>query len=601
MESPRKTPSRAIKRWLRDVDAWVRLAGRLSPYVRKRRGRLLVALGCGVGIVAVGLLDPWMMKVILDNVVLGQPLPDSVAAVLPGAPHRLTVLNVAIVGVILLAFARGVFYYYQQIFAARVGQDATAELRLDLYRHLQSLSFSFHDRRRTGDVLTRLTSDVRLLRDIFISLPLAITRELLLLLGMVAVMLVMDWGLTLIALTVLPALALIVATYQRPMKKAIRRQREREGTMATIASEVLGAIKVVQGFRRENHEVSRLRSETKRSVRVGLKASRLEAKLRWYSEIAVAIMTALVLSVAVRRVLDGSLSPGTLIVFVAYLRTMSRPLRRISRMAERAARGTSAGERVVSILDTERAVRDLPGAVTAPRFDGAIHLDGVSFSYGNRRPVLHDIDLVIEPGERVAIVGPTGAGKSSLLSLLPRFYDPTEGCVRIDGHDVREFTLASLRKRVSFVFQEPILFATTVSENIVYGKPSASMQDIVASAARVGIHEIIEALPDGYETVLGERGSMLSGGQRQCIAIARALIANAPIVVLDEPMAGLDRRSAGLVAEALDRLMEGRTVLAVSHHVQELGRMDRIVTMESGRIVDSTVLQREPAHAAAHI
>jgi ATP-binding cassette subfamily B protein len=440
-----------------------------------------------------------------------------------------------------------------------------------------------------------------MLRDIFISLPLAITRELLLLVGMIAVMFAMDSSLTLIALAVLPALALIVGTYQRPMKTAIRRQREREGALATIASEVLGAIKVVQGFRRESHEVSRFRTETKRSVRVGLKASRLEAKLRWYSEVAVAVMTALVLSIAVRRVLAGALSPGALIVFVSYLRTMSRPLRRISRMAERSARGTSAGERVVAILDTERTVEDRPSAVPAGRFEGAILFDGVWFCYRSKRPVLRDIHLIIEPGERVAIVGPTGSGKSSLLSLVPRFYDVTEGCVRVDGRDVREFTLASLRKRVSFVFQEPILFATSVSENIAYGKPKASIEDIMAAAERAGIHRVIESLPDGYDTVLGERGSMLSGGQRQCIAIARALIKNAPIVVLDEPMTGLDRGSAELVADALDRLMEGRTVLAVSHHVQELGRMDRIITMESGRIVEPTDLRLEVADAATNV
>ncbi len=418
---------------------------------------------------------------------------------------------------------------------------------------------------------------------------------------MIAVLLVMDWSLTLIALTVLPALALIVGTYQRPMKKAIRRQREREGAMATIASEVLGAIKVVQGFRREDHEVSRFRAESKRSVRVGLKASRLEAKLRWYSEVAVAVMTALVLSVAVRRVLSGALSPGTLIVFVSYLRAMSRPLRQISRMTERSARGTSAGERVVAILDTERTVKDWPGAVTAPRFEGAVHFDRVSLEYRLNKPVFRDIELVIEPGERIAIVGATGAGKSSLVSLVPRFYDPTEGCVRIDGHDVREFALASLRKRVSFVFQEPILFATSVGENIAYGKPGASIQDIKGAAERVGIHRIIEALPDGYETSLGERGSRLSGGERQCIAIARALITDAPIVVLDEPMTGLDRRSVSLVAEALDRLMEGRTVLAISHHVQELGKVDRIITMEGGRIVEPIAPGYEPADASQHV
>lgn len=596
--SASRTWSRSLRRRVQDWRDWRRMAGRLAPYVRKRMGRLLFSLSCGIGFVAVGMLEPWMMKLVLDNVVLGHPVPSWVP--LSHAPSRLFLLNVTVVAVIALACARGIFYYYQQLLSSRVGQEATAELRLDLYRHLQSLSFSFHDRRRTGDVLTRLVNDVRLLRDIFISLPLAITGEVLLLVGMVTVMLVMDWSLTLIALTVLPGMVLLIGAYQKPMKKAMRRQREREGALATMASEVLGAIKVVQGFRREKHEVARFRSENKRSLRVGLKASRLEAKLRWYSEIAVAAMTAVVLSVAVRRVLAGALSPGELIVFLAYLRTMSRPLRRVSRMAERAARGTSAGERVLAILDTERSVQDLPGAVAAPRLRGQIRLEGVSLSH-RKNTVLVDIDLDIAPGERVALVGPTGAGKSSLVSLIPRFYDPTCGIVRIDGHDVRDYTLSSLRKRVSFVFQEPILFATTVAENIAYGRPGASMEDIRGAAEGAGVHHIIEALPDGYETILGERGNTLSGGQRQCITIARAVITNAPIVILDEPMTGLDPRSAALVAETLDHLMEGRTVIVISHHARQIGKVDRIVGIERGRLVARSASHFERAHATSHI
>ncbi len=490
---------------------------------------------------------------------------------------------------VVLAGVRGLLYYYQKLLTARVGQQATAELRMELYRHLQRLSFTFHDRRRTGDLLSRLTGDIRLLRDIFISLPLALVSELILVIGMIVVMFAMDWSLTLLALLALPSLVVMLRMYQGPMRKAQRRQREREGDIATIASEVLGAIKVVQGFRRERYEVERFAVQNKRSLRTGLKATRLEAKLRWSAELTVAAVTALVVGVAARRVLAGALSPGEIIVFVRYLRNFNRPLRRISRMAERTARGTAAGERVLEMLNIEPDVRDRPGAVKARRFDGRITFEKVGFVRPRRMRVLEDIDLEIEPGERVAIVGPTGAGKSTLVSLIPRFYEPTEGRVSVDGRDVREFTLGSLRAHISFVFQEPILFATTVAENIGYGKPGAGRAEIVKAAEAAGIAHVIEALPHGYDTVMGERGGTLSGGERQCVAIARAMIKDAPIVILDEPTTGLDTWSAAVVTAALRRLMEGRTVLLVSHDLKHARDVDRIVVMDAGRIVDRGV------------
>jgi ABC-type multidrug transport system fused ATPase/permease subunit len=460
-------------------------------------------------------------------------------------------------------------------------------MRLDLYGHLQQLSFRFHDRRRTGDMITRLTSDIRFLRDVFISLPLAMMSELFLVAGMLVVMFLMDWSLTLLALVTLPGLALMLRMYQRPMRKAIRRQREREGEIASIATEVLGAIKVVQGFRREQHEIDRFSVTNKRSLRTGLKAARLEAKLRWSAEVTVAIVTAVVIGVAARRVLTGALSPGDLIVFVSYLRTFNRPLRRVSRMAERAARGAVAGERVLKMLQIEPGVRDAKDAVAGGRLRGEIRFERASMSHRKNVPVLSEIDLTIESGERVALVGPTGAGKSTLASLIPRFYDVTDGRVMVDGRDVREYTLASLRESIALVFQEPILFSTSIAENIRYGKPDADMDEIVDTARKVGIHDIVSRLSDGYETVIGERGSTLSGGERQAIAIARAVIKDAPIVILDEPGVGLDSRSAALVMGAIARLMESRTVVLISHQFSSIQNVDRIVVLDGGRIADS--------------
>lgn len=563
------------------------MAARLAPFVRKRRRKLALAMACGAGYTAVGLAQPWALKLILDTVILGHPLPGFLVPVLrPAAGSRLLLLDALVVAIVGLALAKGLFYYYQRLLAARVGQRAVADLRMELYGHLQHLCSRFHDRRRTGDLLNRLTGDIRFLRDIFISLPISMTGELFLLVGMLAVMLAMDWSLTLLALLSVPAIAVILRTYQGPMRKAIRRQRDREGDIATTAAEALGAIRVIQSFCRQGLEIERFAVSNKRSLRTGLKATRLEAKLRWYAEVTVAVVTALVIGVAARRVLSGDLLPGDLIVFVSYLRNFNRPLRRVSRMAERSARGVAAGERVLEMLAVEPTIRDDPDAEEAPAFRGEIIFEGVSFEHRGGQRVLDGVDLRIRPGEKVAIVGPTGTGKSTLVSLLARFYDPTEGRVLIDGRDVRTVTLESLRRQVAIVFQEPVLFAASIAENVGYGKPEATEEEVRAAAERAGVHDVLLGLSEGYETVVGERGCTVSGGQRQCVAIARAMIKDAPIVILDEPTTGLDSESAVVVLRALDRLMEGRTVLMISHQLGSIRAADRILVLQGGKIVE---------------
>lgn len=572
----------------RGWQTWARTGSRFLPFLRKRRRGLAVALLCGLGYQLLGMVEPWFLKLLLDNVVLGQPLPGMLRTPLaPVSNDRLLLLNTLVVGLVLLVLIRGVLYYYQQIASARAGQNTAADIRVAVYEHLNHLCARFHDRRRTGDVLTRLTSDVRQLRDIFIALPLSVAGELAVLIGMTTVMLLMDWGLALVALTALPAIAILLRMYQAPMKQAMRTQRERESHLASLAHEVLGAVRLVQSHGREDYETDRFRTQNKRTLRTGMRAARLEAKLRWFSEVTVVIVSAAVLSIATRRVLTGALSPGEMLVFVTYLRAFNRPLRRISKMAERAARGAASGERILEILETQPVVVDRPGAIRARRIRGDIRFENVSFEYRSSEPILDRIDLHIARGERVAVVGPTGSGKSTLLNLISRFYEPTEGCVRIDGRDVREYRLASMRGSISHVFQEPLLFATSIAENIAYGRPDATADEVVRAAESAGLHPIISALPDGYETVVSERGSTLSGGQRQCVAIARAILKDAPIVVLDEPTAGLDNQASAMVMEALRRLMDGRTVVMITHDMGTIRDFDRVIVLDRGRIVDT--------------
>jgi ATP-binding cassette, subfamily B, bacterial len=533
------------------------------------------------------LLEPWTLKLVLDAVLLDEPLPAAVAALLPEPlPSKLVLLYLLGLAMVLVALTGGLLYYLQRLFAAMLGQQVASDLRLDLYAHIQRLSFAFHDRRRTGDVLVRLTSDIRMLREALVSLPLELVEHLLLTVGMLLVMLFMDWQLALLATALVPGLAVLVRRYRRPMKKAIRHQREREGHLATIASETLGAVRVVQGFRRERDEVQRFGGQNRRSLRSGMKAARLEAKFKWSADVAVAVVTALVITAAARRVLAGSLTPGDLVVFVSYLRIYARPLRRISRVTERMVRATTAGERVLEILRTRSEVADAPHAVAAPRLRGGIRFEAVWFAHRKPSWVLEDVSLEIAPGECVALCGPTGSGKTTLVSLIPRFFDATGGSVRVDGRDVRDLTLASLRRQISLVFQEPVLFATSIGENIAYGHRDASDEDVRRAAERAGIHPIIARLPDGYGTIVGERGGTLSGGQRQCVAIARAIIRDAPIVILDEPTTGLDAESATLVMRAIERLMEGRTVILVSHQLASVEHADRIVVLDRGRVVE---------------
>lgn len=577
-------------RWRKKFSEWrafCDIAAFFGKHLRKRKKRMIMAALFGIGYILMRLLEPWPLKLIFDNVLLGRPLPEPLAAILPDAGEgTLGLLYILVASIVAIGLLGGFFYYSHRVLGAALGQGVAADLRLELYDHIQRLSFDFHDRRRTGDLIVRLTSDIRMLRDALVSLPLALVEHMFLSVGMLVIMFLIDWQMTLIALVLVPALAWLVRKYRRPMKRAIRKQREREGHLATIATETLGAVKVVQGFSRENHEIDRFGSQNKRSLRSGVKAARMEAKFKWSMDFGVAFVTAIIVGVASHRILAGKLSPGDLIVFIAYLRIFARPFRRISRTMERMLRATAAGGRVLDMLQKEITVRDRPDAGKAEAISGAISFNQAWFAHRKDNWILEDINLDIKAGEHVAITGHTGSGKSTLISLIPRFYDVARGAVLVDGTDVRDFTLESLRNQITLVFQEPVLFAASIAENIAYGKPDASDEEVIEAAKAAGIHEIISRLSNGYDTIVGERGGTLSGGQRQCVAIARAMIRNAPIVLLDEPTTGLDDKSATMVLAALERLMEGRTALVISHDLPKLRNMDSIVVLGNGRFIE---------------
>jgi subfamily B ATP-binding cassette protein MsbA len=350
--------------------------------------------------------------------------------------------------------------------------------------------------------------------------------------------------------------------------------------------EVLTSIRLVQAFAREDYEEERFESRSLESVEMALQARAIKAKLSPFVEVIVAAGTCLVLGYGARLVLGGQLSAGVLVVFLLYLKQMYKPMRELSKMTDTISKAMVSYERIEEILEIESRVKDLPGAKPAPPFKGKIEFDHVSFTYDGQRPVLKDVSFVIEPGQVAAIVGPSGTGKTTIVSLIPRFFDPTSGQAKIDGTDVRRYKLKSLRDQISFVLQETFLFHASVLENIAYGRPTAKRSEIIEAAKMANAHEFIEKMPEGYETVIGERGVTLSGGERQRIAIARAIIRNAPILILDEPTSGLDAASEQAVMQALNRLMEGRTCVIIAHHLGTISNADVIFVIRDSELVE---------------
>jgi ATP-binding cassette, subfamily B, bacterial len=403
---------------------------------------------------------------------------------------------------------------------------------------------------------------------------------------MIGVMFYLNWKFTLIALSVVPVLFVMVYTYTRKIKKASREVRKKEGEITSVVEEVLSSIRVVKAFARENYEIQRLERENLEAVEISLRARSLKAKLTPLVGIVVALGTCLVLWFGARLAMAGALSAGSLVVFILYLGKMYKPMQEISKMTDTYSKAAVGYERIQEVLETQVDVRDLPRARPAPRFQGNVSFENVSFAYPHRPQVLKHVSLEMKAGQVSALVGPTGAGKTSIISLLARFYDPGEGRIRIDGIDIKQFRQKSLRSQMSFVLQETILFHAPLWQNIAYGKPNCTRREIIRAAELANANEFIDKLPEGYDTVIGERGMTLSGGQRQRVAIARAVIRDTPILILDEPTSGLDSSSETLVFEALDRLMEGRTVLVIAHRLSTARRADIIFVLKAGEIIE---------------
>jgi subfamily B ATP-binding cassette protein MsbA len=560
----------------------------LSNLIRPHWKALSLAFVAVLGEAFSDVLEPWPIKVVIDNILQSKKLPGWLQGFIPSifGQDKLQILDFAVTAVVGIAIIGAISSYLQKYLTTSVSQWVTHDLRRTLYNHIQRLSLAQHDSAQTGDLISRVTSDIGAIQDFINSALLGMIVNALTLLGMIVVMFYINWRFTLIALSIAPALFVVVYWFTGRIKKASRAVRKKESELVSVVQEVLTSVRVVQAFAREDFEVSRFESQSLKNVETALEARSLKAKLLPVVDVMVAVGTCLVLGYGARLALRGELSAGVLVVFLLYLGKMYKPIRELSKMTDSVSKAMVGYERIQEVLEIEAAVKDAPRARRAPRFKGKIEFEHVTFAYDDKTTVLKDISFTIEPGQVAAIVGPSGTGKTTIISLIPRFYDPQSGIVKIDGTDIASYTLKSEREQISFVLQDTLLFHATVWDNIAYGKPNATSEQIVKAAKLANAHEFIGKLSEGYDTMVGERGVTLSGGQRQRIAIARAVIRDTPILILDEPTSGLDSASEQAVIEALDRLMEGKTCIVIAHHLNSIRHADVVFVIKDSELVE---------------
>ena len=546
---------------------------------------MAIAAVCTAGVIVTELAKPWPLKLILDHALLHRPLPHSLRVLQPLITDSPVPFVIAACGsIVLISLLDGVCSYFQKFITSSVGYRTVYALRRELFAHLQSLSLAFHTKASSGELLTKIAGDTNVLKDVFADSLLKFASQLLTVVGMLAILFTVDWRIGLISLATIPLLGYSLFHVYRKTKISVKTQRKQEGQVASRMGEVLSAVPLVQAFARETHEMRRFDKVTAETVKESIRVARMGAAASRSSEQITAVGTAAAVLFGSLLVLRGSMLPGALVLVVSYLNNLYKPMKNLAELSTDISKAMASAERISEVLDIEPEITDRPGAITADTLRGSIEFRGVSFGYGDGREVLRDVSFTIAAGQRLALVGASGAGKSTIISLILRLYEPQEGTIRIDGVDIRDYKLKSLRRHIGLVLQQAILFGATVRENIAYGNPDASDTEIETAAWAANADEFIQQLEDGYDTVIAERGATLSGGQRQRIAIARALIRNAPILILDEPMTGLDAESESNVREALDRLMAGKTVIMITHDLPSIADADQVLLLEDGRI-----------------
>lgn len=568
---------------------------KLAPFVREfapylKRERTLLAGGTLALFVEVGmrLLQPWPLKFVIDaftGQIGGGPEGGPVSVPGPVAdPGTLILLCAA--AVVGIALVRAVSAYSSTIAFALAGNRVLTRVRHQLFLHLQGLQGRFYDRARGGDLVVRVIGDVGILKDVMVTALLPLVANVMILVAMLAVMAWMDPGMTLLGVLLFPLLTLRMVKIGGKIRRVSKKKRQREGALASTAAEAMGAMRTVQALSLEDRFSDTFADQGSRDMKEGVKTKRLQAGLERSVDVLIAGSTALVLAYGAHRMFQGQLTPGELVVFLAYLKYAFKPMKSVAKYTARLSKAAAAAERVMELFTEKSEVQERPDARPAPSFRGDLRFDEVSFAYPNGEKVLDRLNLQLRPGERVALVGPSGTGKSTLASLLLRLRDPQGGQILFDGLDLRQFTLDSVRRQVAVLLQEPVLFATSIRENIACGSGGAEVsEDELRHAAELARADgFIRRVPGGYDAQVGERGVTLSRGERQRIAIARLILRAAPFLILDEPTTGLDPENRALVMEALEGLSRGRTTLVITHDMRLARRMDRVIHLEAGQV-----------------
>jgi ABC-type multidrug transport system fused ATPase/permease subunit len=540
---------------------------------------------------AMSLLGPWPLKIIIDSVVGHHALPHWLAWIndLPFEDNRMALAGAAAIGLVLIALIGGIAGYIDNYFTESVAQYVANDLRKKVYHHLQRLSLSYYDTHQIGNILSTMTSDISTIQSFASSALLSILIDALTIIGMLGLMFYMNWDFALIAVAVTPLLLFFVARFKTAVKKATHEVRAQQSTLVTVLQQGLESVRAVKAFDRQDLEETNLKNISMTAVQASLKARKVKSLLSPVVGLLVAACTAFVLWRGAHLVLIQAMTLGGLTVFLSYLGKFFKPVQDLAKMTTSIAQSSVALERIQAILDTDTVIPQKPDAVETKDVKGHIDFEHVAFAYNADAPVLSDVHFSIKAGQRIGICGPTGGGKSTVVSLIPRFYDPTKGTVKIDGVDITNYQLhgdKGLRDQIAFVLQDTVLFFGTIRDNIAYGKQGATQKEIEAAAKLANADEFIAKMPHGYDTMVGERGLTLSGGQRQRIGIARAIIRDSPILILDEPTAALDTESEKLVMEALEHLMTGRTVIIIAHRLSTIRDADKIVVLKGGYVAE---------------
>lgn len=557
--------------------------------VRPYRGTLLVILIAMLVQTAMSVAGPWPLKIILDNVVgthkLSPEMTHLLGPLLRGE-GKMKIAEAAAFAAVMIALIGAAMSYVANYFTTSVGQWVANDLRIKTYHHLQQLSLQYYDTHETGTLLSTVTADVQTIQGFASSSTLGIIVDMFTIVAMLIVMLWLNWDFTLIAVAITPFMLLLVSRFKKTVKKATHQVRKEQSKIVEVVEQGLQSMRVTKAFGRQALAEAQLAEVSRATVDASLKARRIKALLSPIVAVTVSLCTAFVLYRGSGLIIAGAMTAGGLTVFLSYLSKFFKPVQDLATMTNTIAQAAVGVDRIRAILDADTVIPQRPEARDPQALKGEIEFQNVAFSYNDEAKVLTDVSFSIKAGQMVGVVGPTGCGKSTIVSLIPRFYDPTGGSVKIDGVDLRDYKFLSLRDQIGYVLQETILFAGSVRDNIAYGREDVTEAQVVEAAKLANADEFIQRMPHGYDTLVGERGDTLSGGQRQRIGIARAIVRNNPILILDEPTAALDTESEQLVMEALERLMKGRTVITIAHRLSTIRDADKIVVLKGGVVAE---------------